>query len=110
MGENLANDITYSGTDAALEGALREIKSIALSKIMPKNEDKDDWSSIDKYLKSIILNLLNNKINNNHFLNVNFPNTNYKNINDIMITRPSKRKLWESFYREKMQKIFHTFG
>lgn len=110
MGENLANDITYSGTVcAALEGALREIKSIALSKIMPKDENKDDWSSIDKFLKNIILNLLNNKINNNHFLNVNFPNTYYKNINDIMITRPSKRKPMGKFLSRKDAKNIPYF-
>ena len=47
MGENLADDITYSGTAcAALEGALRNIKSIAISKILAKSKEKDDWSGI----------------------------------------------------------------
>ena len=75
MGENLADDITYSGTAcAALEGALRHIKSIAISKILAKSEEKDDWSGIDKYLQKIIINVLNSDLNENHFFNVNFPN------------------------------------
>lgn len=93
MGENLANDITYSGTVcAALEGALRNIKSVALSKIIPKDNSIDDWSSVDKNLKDIILNILNNDINQNHFFNINFPNINYKKIIDIKITKLSSRK------------------
>ena len=110
MGENLANDITYSGTVcAALEGALRNIKSIALSKIMPKNKNKDHWSSIDKYLKNIILNVLDNKINKNHFLNINFPNTHYKDINDIKITNLSKRKPMGKFLSRKDAKNIPYF-
>jgi 5'-nucleotidase len=93
MGENLADDITYSGTAcAALEGALRHIKSIAISKILAKSEEKDDWSGIDKYLQKIIINVLNTDLNENHFFNVNFPNINYKNILDIKVTKLSRRK------------------
>ena len=41
MGENLADDATYSGTlSAALEGSLRNIKSVALSKVISKNNIK----------------------------------------------------------------------
>lgn len=110
MGENLANDITYSGTVcAALEGALRNIKSIALSKILPKDNLIDDWSSIDIYLKNIILNIFNNKINSKHFFNINFPNINYKNIVDIKITTLSTRKPMGKFISRKDAKNIPYF-
>ena len=93
MGENLADDITYSGTAcAAWEGALRNIKSISISKVLPKNEDKDDWSGVDKYLQDIIINVLKNDTKNNNFFNINFPNISYKNIIDIKVTNLSRRK------------------
>ena len=110
MGENLANDITYSGTVcAALEGGLRNIKSMALSKILPKNSSIDDWSSIDVYLKSIILSILNNKINKKHFFNVNFPNINHKKIIDIKITKLSNRKPMGKFLSKKDAKNIPYF-
>ena len=43
MGENLADDTTYSGTlCAALEGSLRNIKSVALSKVISKVRSKSN--------------------------------------------------------------------
>ena len=110
MGENLANDITYSGTVcAALEGSLRNIKSIALSKVLPKNNVKDDWSSVDQYLKKIILNIIKNKIKKDCFFNINFPNISYKNIIDIKITNQSKRKPMGNFLTRKDAKNIQYF-
>jgi 5'-nucleotidase len=110
MGENLADDVTYSGTVcAALEGALRDIKSIALSKIIPKDKNFDDWSGIDKYLKEIILNIINNNTNNNHFFNINFPNISSKSILDIKVTNLSRRKPKGNFLIRKDSKNIPYF-
>jgi len=93
MGENLADDATYSGTiSAALEGSLRNIKSVALSKVICKNHSKNDWSAVDDYLESIILSILRNKINKNNYFNVNFPNVLSKDIKSIKLTHLAKRK------------------
>jgi 5'-nucleotidase len=93
MGENLADDATYSGTlSAALEGSLRNIKSVALSKVISKNNIKNDWSAIDDYLPSLILNILKMNIHKNNFFNVNFPNIISKKIKNIKLTHLARRK------------------
>ena len=110
MGENLGDDITYSGTVcAALEGSLRNIKSIAVSKVMPKNNYKDDWSSVDFHLKKIILKILSNNSKFNNFFNINFPNINYKNILGVKITHLARRKPMGNFIVRKDAKNIPYF-
>jgi len=93
MGENLADDASYSGTVcAALEGSLRDIKSVALSKIISKDNDVDNWSAVDRYLKQIILDFLKIDVLKNNFFNVNFPNVSAEDIIDIKLTYLARRK------------------
>jgi 5'-nucleotidase len=93
MGENLADDATYSGTlSAALEGSLRNIKSVALSKVIAKNNKDNNWSAVDEYLKPILLNILKNDIYKNNFFNINFPNIISKKIKNIKLTHLASRK------------------
>ena len=93
MGENLADDATYSGTlSAALEGSLRNIKSVALSKVISKNNNENNWSSVDDYLKPIILNILKNNVHKNNFFNINFPNIISNEIRNIKLTHLASRK------------------
>ena len=93
MGENLADDATYSGTlCAALEGSLRNIKSIAISKETSKTNKVNDWSAVDRYLKPIIINCLKISMLKNNFFNINFPNVAAKDIKDIKLTRLARRK------------------
>jgi len=93
MGENLADDATYSGTlCAALEGSLRNIKSIALSKEISKTNKVNDWSAVDKYLKSIIIDCLEINILKNNFFNINFPNIIAEDIKGLKLTHLARRK------------------
>ena len=93
MGENLADDATYSGTlSAALEGSLRNIKSVALSKVISKNNNENNWSSVDDYLKPIILNILKNNVHKNNFFNINFPNISSNEVRNIKLTHLANRK------------------
>ena len=93
MGENLADDATYSGTlSAALEGSLRNVKSVALSKVISKNNNENNWSSVDDYLKPIILNILKNNVHKNNFFNINFPNISSNEIRNIKLTHLASRK------------------
>ena len=102
MGENLADDATYSGTlCAALEGSLRNIKSVALSKVISKINDKNDWSAVDDYLIPIILNILKVNMNKNNFFNVNFPNIASKEIKDIKLTHLARRKPLGNYIERK---------
>ena len=49
IGENLGDDVIYSGTvGAALEGALSGIKSISISKLRSIDGERDYWSSANK--------------------------------------------------------------
>ena len=65
IGENLGDDVIYSGTvGAALEGALSGIKSISISKLRAIDKQRDYWSSANKYLIKIIKTFLNSKSKN----------------------------------------------
>ena len=93
IGENLGDDATYSGTlGAVLEGALRGIKSIALSKVNPIGNNQNDWSSIDRFLKKILLDFFAIDVLKNNFFNINFPNVTSKDILGIKVTRLARRK------------------
>ena len=74
-GQNLADDINYSGTiGAAMEGAIHNIRSIAFSQVFNiHNEGQDAFNSANKNLYRILKNLINLEYNNNIVLNVNFP-------------------------------------
>ena len=93
MGENLADDTTYSGTlCAALEGSLRNIKSVALSKVISKDNKENNWSTVDKYLKKIILNFLQIDLFNNNFFNVNLPHICDDDVKGIPFTYLARRR------------------
>lgn len=79
-GSNASICSIYSGTVAAArEGAINKIPSVAFSCL---DFDKDaDFEPYKKYIKEIILYVLQHKLDENVFLNVNFPfhdNTNIK--------------------------------
>ena len=68
-GYNAASDIQYSGTcGAAFEGAFQGIHSIAVSE-----QPKDCHDVIEKYLKEILTELLDQKLEPGQIYNVNFP-------------------------------------
>ena len=88
-GPNLGNDIIYSGTvGAAMEGAMRNIPSLAVSINGYKNFE---FNSASRFTKKIISNLIKHNLPNNLLLNVNFPNIKYKELAGIEITRHGKR-------------------
>ena len=74
-GQNLADDINYSGTiGAAMEGAIHGIKSIAFSQVFNiHNEGKDAFDASKKNLSTILKKLIAIDYSNNVVLNVNFP-------------------------------------
>ena len=90
-GVNLGFDVLYSGTVAAArEGALNNIKSIALS--IDKKNEKINWNAL-KYFAPKIINVFTKiKLPNNFFLNINFPSCNKNQIKGIKIVEMSERK------------------
>ncbi|MEE8044793.1 MAG: 5'/3'-nucleotidase SurE [Thermodesulfobacteriota bacterium] len=88
-GENVGDDITYSGTvSAAMEGTLLGIPSIALS-LVGRSDFNFDYALYHSEL--IAKYVLENKLPEDTLLNVNIPNLPGEQNKGIMITRQGKR-------------------
>ena len=90
-GVNLGYDLLYSGTVAAArEGALNNIKSMAIS--IDKRNNKINWNAFEYFAPKILYELIKIKLSNSFFLNVNFPSSDKEQIKGIKIVKMSKRK------------------
>lgn len=88
-GENLGDDITYSGTvSAAMEGALLGVPSVAIS-LTSKNNFNFDAASHYAYI--IARYVLDKKLPEDTILNVNIPDLPREDIKGIIVTRQGKR-------------------
>ncbi|MCH7517467.1 MAG: 5'/3'-nucleotidase SurE [Candidatus Dadabacteria bacterium] len=88
-GENVGDDITYSGTvSAAMEGTLLGIPSIALS-LVGRGDFNFDYALHHSLL--IAKYVLENKLPEDTLLNVNIPNLPGEQIKGIVVTRQGKR-------------------
>lgn len=73
-GANLADDITYSGTaSAAMEGALAGIRSIALSQVLERDTEHEQFDAARKFGPEVVARLLDAPFGDRTFINVNFP-------------------------------------
>ena len=75
---------------AAREGALNNIKSIAIS--IDKGNKKINWNALEHFAPKIFHEFTKIKLTNNFFLNVNFPSCNKEQIKGIKIVKMSERK------------------
>ncbi|MDA9708523.1 5'/3'-nucleotidase SurE [Alphaproteobacteria bacterium] len=90
-GVNLGYDLLYSGTVAAArEGALNNIKSIAIS--IDKRNNKINWNAFEYFAPKILFELIKIKLSNSFFLNVNFPSSDKEQIKGIKVVKMSERK------------------
>jgi len=88
-GENLGDDITYSGTvSAAMEGTLLGVPSLAVS-LASRNDYNFDTACY--YSLSISKYVLNRSLPIDTLLNVNIPNLSKPEIKGVMVTRQGKR-------------------
>ncbi|HEY7535743.1 MAG TPA: 5'/3'-nucleotidase SurE [Thermodesulfobacteriota bacterium] len=88
-GENVGDDITYSGTvSAAMEGTLLGIPSIAIS-LAGRNDFHFDTASY--YALLIVKYILRKGLPEGTLLNVNIPNLPKEKIKGINVTRQGKR-------------------
>lgn len=95
MGENLGDDITYSGTvSAALEAVINGIPSIAVSLVARSDFDFETAAEFTAYLINFIK---NKRIDPHTFLNVNVPNIKSSKIKGVEITHLGRR-----IYRERL--------
>jgi 5'-nucleotidase len=75
-GQNVAEDVTYSGTIAgAMEGTILGVRSIALSQAYgPGNRDNIHWDCAAAHAPRIVRRLLEVGFPKDTLINVNFPN------------------------------------
>lgn len=93
LGSNMGEDVTYSGTVAgAMEGALREIPSIAISQVLNKKQNHD-FNLAKKVIRDLVLKIMNNEfpLRGRKLLNINIP--------DIEMSKYKGLKITELGYR-----------
>jgi len=88
-GQNISDDVTYSGTvAAAMEGALVGIRSIALSQAYTFEEGirSVPWETGEAHAPEVIQRLLDLEFPSRTLVNVNFPNCRPDEVDGIEIT------------------------
>lgn len=92
-GQNIADDVTYSGTiAAAMEGTQLGIPSIALSQAFgftPSPHVK--WSTAEHHAPAIITKLVAAGWPRDVLININFPDVPHDNVKEIEVTAQGKR-------------------
>lgn len=103
-GSNSSINVIYSGTmSAAIEAGIEGIPSIGFS--LADFSWNANFEPIRDYLKTIILNVLQNGLPQGVVLNVNFPKAAKEEIKGIKICRQARAK-----YEEKFDKRVSPFG
>lgn len=98
-GANLGTDLMYSGTvSGALEGALMEVPSIAISSCSTNNPN---FSSAAKVVVELIKKLDLDEFPKFSALNVNVPAISYDELKGYKLTRQSKRRFQDFFEARK---------
>ncbi len=92
-GQNMADDVTYSGTiAAAMEGTSLGLRSIALSQVVGKSRGTEiDWAVAVAHGPKILRLLAAAELGPGILLNVNFPDCRPGEVRGIEVTRQGKR-------------------
>ncbi|MGL4811153.1 MAG: 5'/3'-nucleotidase SurE [Beijerinckiaceae bacterium] len=92
-GQNVAEDVTYSGTiAAAMEGTILGVPSIALSQgYGPTGRDKIKWQCGEAHGAAIVRKILEAGIDKDCLVNVNFPDCEPDAVQGVAITAQGKR-------------------
>ena len=92
-GSNIGDEISYSGTvGAAFEGALRGVRSLAISQSGSFN-DINKFAIAEKYMPYILNNMSQIFKKKNTLFNINFPSCEIKKVKKMMFTESSHQKL-----------------
>jgi 5'-nucleotidase len=92
-GQNLAEDVTYSGTVAgAIEGTILGIDSIALSQCLgPKTREQPHFATAEAHAPALIRRLLAEGIPSGVLVNVNFPDCAPNEVKGIAVATQGRR-------------------
>lgn len=88
-GQNIADDVTYSGTVAgAIEGTALGIKSIALSQAYDFAEGVRHvkWENVEAHAASVISPLIDQEFPSKTLVNINFPNCMPDEVEGVRVT------------------------
>ena len=92
-GQNIADDITYSGTVAgAMEGTLLGVRSIALSQAYNFSDNRRfvPWSVAETHAPPLLEKLIAMDMPEGTFLNVNFPNCAADEVKGVAVAEQGK--------------------
>ena len=93
-GQNVAEDVTYSGTiAAAMEGTLLGVPSIALSQAYgPESGRKNiHWACAETHAAMVIRTVLDQGLPRDILVNINFPDCPPEDVTGVTVTRQGKR-------------------
>lgn len=91
-GQNIADDVTYSGTiAAAMEGTALGLKSIAMSQVTGIYENGETFEVARKFGAEVAKKLAKMQFGPGMLMNVNFPDCRAEEVGGIEITRQGKR-------------------
>ncbi len=91
-GQNIADDVTYSGTiAAAMEGTSLGIKSIALSQCMGLYDNGTTFAVASAHGADIINKLVALNFGDGNLMNVNFPDCRVEEVAGVEISKQGKR-------------------
>ncbi|MFL2771475.1 MAG: 5'/3'-nucleotidase SurE [Rhodospirillaceae bacterium] len=91
MGENLGEDVHYSGTiAAALEATLQGVPAIALSQTMKENIA---WETVDYFAPGLVRSICKASWNQDTLININFPDCGVSKVKGVKVTRQGKHKV-----------------
>ncbi|MBY0354242.1 MAG: 5'/3'-nucleotidase SurE [Rickettsiales bacterium] len=98
-GSNVAEDVTYSGTiAAAMEGALLEVPSIALSQHYHDGQPIN-WETASFYAEKMLRHLQGVKVPSGHLLSVNIPAVAPNEALGFRLAPQGQRKIMEKLVR-----------
>jgi 5'-nucleotidase len=93
-GQNVAEDVTYSGTIAgAMEGTILGIPSVALSQVYDFFAGRQHiiWDCAEHHAAAILRKLIATGIPKNVLVNVNFPNCRPEDVKGVAVTMQGRR-------------------
>ena len=91
-GQNIADDVTYSGTiAAAMEGTALGIKSIALSQCTGMFDNGETYAVARAHGPDVVQRLLKFEFGAGNLINVNFPDCRPDEVRGVRVTTQGKR-------------------
>lgn len=112
-GLNAGTDILYSGTvSAAIEGAIYDIPSIAVSMEVDWEKEDEDYTKAAKWAIKIIESACQSYLRKNVVLNVNIPNVKEEEIKGLKVCRLGKSTYQTEYVliEEKDDKVYTIKG